>query len=386
MFHMLNEQQQQFRQEVRKFVAREVAPTVCEMDRTGSYPLELMRRCADLNLTGILFPESYGGLGLGLTEYALASEEISRATQTLAVTLYATTVTHLAVLLSGNDEQRQRYVARGVSGDSIAAFACTEPAGVFNFPAHTTVARRDGDHWRISGTKIFITNAQIADLYLVFCRVDNSPLPTIFIVDKNSPGLTFGKIDKKLGWNGSNTGTVILDDVRVPASNLFGEFHKGVESLQTVINIGSVVIGAMCVGAAAGVFAKTLDYVKQRNLLGRNVIDNQSVSEAIARMAMDIETSRALVYKTAAMIDASGRYPLPGTPEVFLTSACKVQPPEMASRVCDMAIQLHGGHGYTDEMDIHRYWRDTRVCQIGEGPTYLHLENMANALRQFDLI
>ena len=271
-------------------------------------------------------------------------------------------------------------------GKSIGAFACTEASGVFNFPAHITTARREGTDWVINGTKTFITNAKEADVYLVFCRVDGSPLPTIFIGEKGMPGLSFGTMEKKLGWHGSSTGTVILEEVRVPAGNLFGELHKGIEALHTVINIGSVVIGAMCVGAAAGAFNKTLEYVKQRNLLGRNVIDNQSVSETIARMAMDVETSRALVYKTAAIVDASGRYPLPGTPEVFLTSACKVQPPEMASRVCDLAIQLHGGHGYMDDMDVHRYWRDTRVCQIGEGPTYLHLENMSNALRNFNLI
>jgi alkylation response protein AidB-like acyl-CoA dehydrogenase len=261
----------------------------------------------------------------------------------------------------------------------------TEPCGTSNFPAHTATAVRDGNHWILNGTKVFTTNSQAADVYLFFCRVDGNPMPSCFIVEKGMPGLSFGKIEKKLGWHGSNTGTVHYDDVRVPAANLLGNLHEGLPAVGLAISESCVGIGAMCVGAAAGVFQKTLEYARDRNLLGRQMIDIQGVYESLARMAMDIETSRSLVYRAAGLID-SGQPPLLDTPSGFFASACKTQPPEMAAQVCDMAIQLHGGHGYMDDMGIHRYWRDVRACQIGEGPTYGHLERMIASVRKQNFI
>jgi alkylation response protein AidB-like acyl-CoA dehydrogenase len=345
-----------------------------------------MKRCAELNLTGILFPEKYGGLGLGLTEFCLALEEISRASQTMAITLDASvTLCFLPILTSGTEEQREKYIRRSISGELIGAISMTEPCGTSNFPAHTATAVRDGNHWILNGTKVFTTNSQAADVYLFFCRVDGNPMPSCFIVEKGMPGLSFGKIEKKLGWHGSNTGTVHYDDVRVPAANLLGNLHEGLPAVGLAISESCVGIGAMCVGAAAGVFQKTLEYARDRNLLGRQMIDIQGVYESLARMAMDIETSRSLVYRAAGLID-SGQPPLLDTPSGFFASACKTQPPEMAAQVCDMAIQLHGGHGYMDDMGIHRYWRDVRACQIGEGPTYGHLERMIASVRKQNFI
>lgn len=386
MLHVLTEEQELIRKMVREFVETEVAPCAREMDETDEYPYHLMKRCAELNFTGILIPEAYGGLGLGLSTFALVLEEISRASQTLAITLDANiTLCFLPILMAGTEEQRQKYIARAVKGEIIGAYAMSEPAGATNFPAHTATAVRDGDEWVLNGAKIFCTNSQAADVYIFFASVDGNPMPTCFLVDKGTPGFTFGKIEKKLGWHGSNTGAVICKDVRVPAGNLLGQVHQGLAAVIVPIFESCVGIGAMCVGSAAGVFKKTLEYAKNRNLLGQQMIDIQGVYEPLARMAMDLETSRALVYKTAAMIDA-GNLPIPGTPVNLLTSACKIEPPEMASRVCDMAIQLHGGHGYMDDMDIHRFWRDVRACQIGEGPTYSHLAYIANVIKSQDVI
>jgi len=386
MLHVLSEEQELMRKVVREFVENEVAPYARQMDENDEYPYHLMRRCAELNFTGIMIPEAYVGLGLGLSTFALVLEEISRSSQTLAIALDANiTLCFLPILMAGTEEQKQKYIPRAVKGEIIGAYAMSEPVGATNFPAHTATAVRDGDEWVLNGTKIFCTNSQAADLYIFFASVDGNPMPTCFLVEKGTPGFAFGKIEKKLGWHGSNTGTVICKDVRVPAKNQFGALHQGLAAVIIPIFESCVGIGAMCVGSAAGVFRKTLAYCKNRNLLGVNVIDRQSASDALARMAMDIETSRALVYKTAALIDA-GNVPIPGTPINLLTSACKIQPPEMAAQVCDMAIQLHGGHGYIDDMDIHRYWRDVRACQIGEGPTYSHLAYIADVIKAQDVI
>jgi alkylation response protein AidB-like acyl-CoA dehydrogenase len=386
MLHVLSEDQKVIRDSIREFVETEVRPHVPEMERTHEFPRHLMTRCAEIGLTGILFPEEYGGSDLGLTTFCLALEEIARATQTLAITLDANmTLCFLPILQAGTQAQKDRYLPRAVSGELIGAYAMSEPSGATNFAAHTATGVRDGDEWVLNATKIFCTNSQAADVYLVLVRVDDNPSPTCFIVDKGTPGLSFGEIEKKLGWHGSNTGTVILDDVRVPASSMLGVLHQGLAAALIPIFESCVGIGAMCVGAAEGAFTKTLEHVKTRNIGGVNLITYQSVSDQIARMGLDIETSRALVYKTAAMIDAGG-VPVPGSPLSILTSACKIQPPEMAARVCDAAIQLHGGYGYIDDMDVHRYWRDARACQIGEGPTSSHLAYIAAALTAQDVI
>ncbi len=386
MLHTLTQEQEMIRQTVRDFVTAEVLPNVQDMEERNEYPLALMKRCAELKLTGILFPEEYGGLGLGLTEFCLALEEISRVSQTMAITLDAsTTLCFLPILLSGTEAQKKRYLRRFVAGELIGAISGTEPCGSTNFPAFTATAVRDGDHWILNGTKIFTTNAQAADVYLFMCRVDKNPMPSCFLVEKGMPGLSFGKIEKKLGWHGSNTGTVHYDNVRVPAANRLGELHDGFTAVSTAIAESCVGIGAMCVGAAAGVFQKTLDYARDRNLLGRQMIDIQGVADSLARMAMDIETSRSLVYRTTSLID-SGQPPVPETAAWFFASACKTQPPEMAAQVCDMAIQLHGGHGYMDDSGIHRYWRDVRACQIGEMSTYLHLDRMLSSVRKHNFI
>lgn len=386
MLHVLTDDQKVIRESLREFVEEEVRPYVPIMESTHRFPRELLRRCADLGLTGILFPEEYGGSDLGLETFCLALEEISRATQTLAIVLDANlTLCFLPILHAGTEEQKAHYLPRAIGGELIGAYAMSEPTGATNFAAHSTTAERDGDEWVLSGTKIFCTNSQEADVYLVLARVDDNPSPTCFIVESENPGLSFGEIEKKLGWHGSNTGTVILQNARVPANRMLGELHQGLAATLVPIFESCVGIGAMCVGAAEGAFSKTLEHVKTRNIQGADLITYQSVSDQMARMAMDIETSRALVYKTASMIDA-GAVPVPGAPLTVLTSSCKVQPPEMAARVCDAAIQLHGGYGYIDDMDVHRYWRDVRACQIGEGPTSSHLAYIAAAITSQEVI
>lgn len=381
MLDMLTEEQTLIRESAREFVQREVAPVARKMDETDKYPFDLMKRCGELGYAGMVFPEVLGGSGLGLTEFCLVLEEISRASQTLAICLDASsTLCFLPILFAGTDEQRAKYIPRATAGEIIGAYAMSEVTGATNLPAHSTTAVRDGDEWVINGTKIFCTNSQAADVYIVFARVDGSPLPTTFIVEKGMPGVNFGNIERKMGWHGTYTGTINFDDARVPAANQLGPLHEGMNGVAIPIFESAVGIGAMCCGAAAGVLQKTIDYTKEREIMGTKLIDNQSVAFDLARAAMDIETSRALVYKTAAMIDA-GNLPIPGTPMNVMISACKIQPAEMAAKVCDLCIQLHGGHGYIDDMDIHRYLRDVRACQIGEGPTSTHLQYIADVIK-----
>ncbi|MGI6032411.1 MAG: acyl-CoA dehydrogenase family protein [Coriobacteriales bacterium] len=373
MLHVLTEDQKLIQSAAKEFVEKEVAPVAQKMDEDDEFPYELMKRCGELGFTGIVLPEEYGGSGLGLTEFALVLEEISRESQTLAICLDASsTLCFLPILMSGTEEQRKKYLPRAAKGEIIGAYSMTEPVGAGFFFAYSTKAVKQGNEWVLNGTKIFCTNSEAADVYIVYALVDDNPMPTAFLVDKDTPGVEFGNKEKKLGWHGSYTGTVNYVDVHLPAGAVLGELHGALQATIIPIFESCIGIGAMCCGAAAGVFEKTFDYVHNRDCPAGKIDSNQSVQQDLARAAMEIETSRALVYKTAGMVDA-GSIPIPNTPTALLASACKVIPPEMAERVTDLCIQLHGGHGYIDDMGIHRYWRDVRACQIGEGPTWQHL-------------
>ncbi|HYB90968.1 MAG TPA: acyl-CoA dehydrogenase family protein [Candidatus Binataceae bacterium] len=385
MFQTLTEEQKLVRKVAREFVDKEVAPRAKLIDQTGEFPYDLWKRCVELGYPSILISKQYGGLGLGLTEFCLVLEEISRQSQTLAIILDASvTLCYLNVQYGGTEKQKKKFLPMCIAG-KIGAVSATEPSGTWNYPAWKTKAVRDGDTLVINGVKLFCTNSQAADVYCLVCHVDSEPNPRMVIVEKGSPGFTFGKIEKKLGWNGSNTGTLYFDDARVPVENLLPGATETDPPGATMRGFfeSCVGIGAMCVGSAAGALKRAYEYTKQRNVLGQYLIEHQSVADAIARSAMEIELCRRLVYHTAALIDA-GQRPAPGAAINFLASACKIQVPEMASRVCDLAIQLHGGSGYMTDTDIHRFWRDVRACQIGEGPTSMHLAYMADSLKIHD--
>lgn len=381
MIQTLSEDLELLRASVREFVEAEVRPFVPTMEGSHTYPRELMRRCAELGLAGLLFDEEYGGSQQGLSAFCVALEEISRVTQTLAITLDANmTLCFLPIAQFGTDQQKAKYLPDAIAGKTIGAFAMSEPSGITNFGQHITKAVRDGDDWIIDGLKIFCTNGEAADVFLVFAMVDDAPTPTCFIVERSNPGFQLKSVERKLGWNGSGTGTIVLEQCRVGSDAILGELHQGLLGVLAPIAESCVGLGAMCVGAAAGVLSKTFTYTNDRVLNGVAVIDRQGAAEMIARSAMEVEIARSLVYRTADLIDTQGP-PMPGSPTSILTSSCKIYPPEMAARVADTCIQLHGGHGYMDDTDIHRYWRDVRACQIGEGPTYSHLERIVLALR-----
>jgi alkylation response protein AidB-like acyl-CoA dehydrogenase len=386
MLNQFTEEQRMLRESVRQFVDTEVRPFIPVMEEHHTFPRDLLARCGELGLTGLVFDEEYGGSAQGLTAFCIALEEISRATQTLAITLDADmTLCYLPIARYGTEEQKAAYLPAGIAGTAVGAYAMSEPVGATDFAQQTTVAVKNEDGWLINGQKIFCTNSEGADVLLVFARVDDNVSPTCFIVESTNPGFRFEGLERKLGWNGSGTGTVVFDNCWVPDSAVLGQVHAGMLAVIGPILESCVGIGAMCVGAAAGALAKTFEYVKSRFIRGKFLIQEQGVSDTIARMAMDIETSRSLVYRTAALVD-EGQAPFPGKPISVLASACKIQPPEMAAWVCDQAIQLHGGSGYINDVDIHRYWRDVRACQIGEGPTWGHLARITQALTAQDLI
>ncbi|NLE46269.1 MAG: hypothetical protein GX620_16235 [Chloroflexi bacterium] len=377
--HQYTQEQEILRESIVEFVRDEVLPAVPQMEEGNEFPLALMRRCGDLGLGGLLFPEQYGGTDMGLSTFVMALEELARGSQTLALTLDASlTLCFLPILHAGTEEQKAKYLPGAVTMESIGAMAVGEATGTMNFAAHSGTAVRDGDEWVINATKVMTTNSQAADVYLVFAHVDGNPAPTAFLVEKDNPGLSFGELERKLGWHGSNTGTTIYENCRVSDADRLGEIHGGFEAVLVPIFHSCVGIGAMCNGNAAAALDQALEYTKVRNIGGKNLIEYQTVAQDIARAAMEIEVSRALVEKTAKLIDEGG-VPLPGSALAVLTSACKVYPPELGSRVCDLAIQLHGGVGYLTN-DIHRRWRDNRACLIGEGPTALHMDWISAAV------
>ncbi|MDO4289631.1 MAG: acyl-CoA dehydrogenase family protein [Eggerthellaceae bacterium] len=380
MLHGLTEEQELIRNAAREFAENEIAPKVAWMEETNEFPVELMRRAGELGFTGIMFPEEYGGAGLGLTEFALVLEEVSRVSQTFAICLDASmTLCYLPILQYGTEEQKQKYLPRACAGEIVGAACAGEAVGnTGNCMNHITKAVKDGDEWVINGQKIFITNAPFTDTFVVYANANGASVPTLFIVDRDTPGLEIGNIEEKLGWHGSGTGTVNFTNVRIPADNLLGEIDAALDESISGVLESCIGIGAMCIGVASAVYSKTYEYVTTRETAGQKLIEHQAVAWDIARMAANIEQAVALVYQTTKFVDA-GNTPVPGTPAGFLASTVKVQLPKMAQDACDVAIQLHGGHGYMNDMDIHRYWRDVRACSIGEGPTSNHLDFIALA-------
>ncbi len=380
MLHVLTEDQELIRAAAREFAEQEVAPRVAEMEKSNDLPADLLHRCGELGFTGTMFPVEYGGSGLGLTEFAIILEEISRVSQTLAICLDASaTLCFLPMVQWGTEEQKQKYLPRACAGELIGAACACEPNGnTNNCMNHTTLAVEGENDWVINGQKIFITNSQRADVFVVYANANGAKTPTLFIVDRDTAGLSVDKPEEKLGWHGSGTGTVYFDDVHVGKDCLLGELHKGNDEVINGVLESCIGIGAMCIGSASAAFRRTYEHVSTREIAGSPLIARQAVAHDIAKMATDIETALALVYKAAAYVDA-GNAPLPGTPAGMLASTVKAVVPEMCQKVCNTAIQLHGGLGYTT--DIHRYWRDTRACAIGEGPTANHLDFVSLALQ-----
>jgi alkylation response protein AidB-like acyl-CoA dehydrogenase len=372
----LSEDERIFRDSVREFAGAQIRPLVREMDEQARMSPALVQQLFDLGVMGIEVPESYGGAGGRFFHSVLAVEELSRVDPSVGVLVdVQNTLVINALLRWGTDDVKKTFLPR-LAADTVGAYALSEAGSGSDAFGLTTRAVEDGDAFVLSGRKLWITNANEADIFIVFATVDPGAGYrgiTAFIVERGLNGFTVGKKEDKLGIRASSTCELLFDDCRVPRANLLGERGKGYKVAIETLNEGRIGIGAQMIGLARGALDATVAYVKERKQFGKAIAEFQSVQHQIARAAVDVEAATLTVYNAARLRDA-------GKP--FLTEAaiCKIFSSEVAERVASLAVNLFGGNGFVKEYPVEKYYRDAKIGQIYEGTSNLQLQTIAKQL------
>ncbi|RDI41995.1 acyl-CoA dehydrogenase [Falsibacillus pallidus] len=360
----LTEEHEMLRKMVRDFALNEVAPTAAERDEEERFDREIFDKMAELGLTGIPWPEEYGGIGFDYLAYCIAVEELSRVCASTGVTLSAhTSLAGWPIYKFGSEEQKQKYLRPMAQGEKIGAYGLTEPGSGSDAGGMRTTAREDGGDYILNGSKIFITNGGIADIYVVFALTDPTQKQrgtTAFIIEKDFPGFSVGKKEKKLGIRSSPTTEIIFEDCRVPKENILGEVGEGFKIAMMTLDGGRNGIAAQAVGIAQGALDASVNYAKERQQFGKPIAANQGISFKLADMATGIEASRLLTYQ-AAWLESEG---LPYGKESAMS---KLMAGDTAMKVTTEAVQIFGGYGYTKDYPVERYMRDAKITQIYEG-------------------
>jgi alkylation response protein AidB-like acyl-CoA dehydrogenase len=359
------EEQEMFRRTVADFVDREVVPVAQELDEREEFPWDLFRRVAELGWLGVRYPEEYGGAGADNITFNLMIEELARGSMSLAATvamqgLMGTDFVHRF----GTEDQKQRLLVPALRGEKIGTIAMTEPGAGSDLGAIRTTAVRDGDGYVLNGTKMWITSATVADFFTVAAKTDPEAGfkgVDLFLVEKGTPGLSVGRKIKKLGTRGSETSEVILEDVWVPAENLFGgQEGRGVTLLRGILDEIRVMTGALSLGLARAALDAAIQYAQEREAFGRPIIKFQAIQHKLAEMATRLEAARTLVYRAAWLIDQ-------GTPDTKISAMAKLFASEMANYVADETTRIFGAYGFAMEYDAQRYFRDARFLLYGGG-------------------
>ncbi|OIK12543.1 acyl-CoA dehydrogenase [Bacillus sp. MUM 13] len=360
----LTEEHEMIRKMVRDFARNEVAPTAAERDEEERFDREIFDKMAELGLTGIPWPEEYGGIGSDFLAYCIAVEELSRVCASTGVTLSAhTSLAGWPIFKFGSEEQKQKYLRPMAQGEKIGAYGLTEPGSGSDAGGMRTTARLDGDHYILNGSKIFITNGGIADTYVVFALTDPESKQkgtSAFIVEKDFAGFSVGKKEKKLGIRSSPTTEIIFEDCRVPKENLLGKEGEGFKIAMMTLDGGRNGIAAQAVGIAQGALDAAIDYAKEREQFGKPIAAQQGIGFKLAEMATSVEASRLLTYQ-AAWLESEG---LPYGKESAMS---KLFAGDAAMKVTTEAVQVFGGYGYTKDYPVERYMRDAKITQIYEG-------------------
>lgn len=360
----LTEEQKMIRDMVREFALNEVEPIAAEIDENERFPEETVKKMAELNLMGIPWEEKYGGAGCDNLCYAIAVEEISRVCGSTGITLAAhISLGSFPIYAFGTEEQKKKYLVPLAKGEHIGAFGLTEANAGSDAKGTQTKAVLKGDKYILNGSKIFITNGGVAETLVVTAVTDKSQGVhgiSSFIIEKDFPGFSIGKKEEKLGLRGSDTVELVFEDCEVPKENLLGKEGEGFKQFMKTLDGGRVSIGAMALGIAQGALDKSIPYAKERTQFGKPIAKFQAIQWMIADMATEIEAARHLVYNAARLEDA-------GRPFAKESAMCKLFASEAAMRATKDAIQIHGGYGYTKDYPVERYYRDAKLCEIGEG-------------------
>ena len=349
---------------VRDFAKNEVQPLAREMDATGKFPLDLVRQMGDLGLMGIPISEKYGGAGMDTVAYALAVMELAKVDASLAITMSAhTSLGTVPIVLTGTEEQKQKWVPLLASGKILGAFGLTEPGAGSDAGSTRTTAVKDGDRYVVNGGKIFITNAGEAGVLSFTAQVIEEGIKKgigAFTIPTDMPGLKIGPKEKKMGWRASDTRQLYFENMKVPAESMLGNPEEGFKTFLKTLIGGRISVGALAVGTAEGAYEKALKYSTERKAFGREIYKFQSIGFKLADMATHIEAAKLLVFHAAWMKDQ-------GKDVIKEAAMAKLFASEVAMDVTIEAIQIHGGYGYVAEYDVERFFRDAKVLEIGEG-------------------
>jgi len=360
----LTEDQEQLRKEIRDFASREIAPNVSRWDEASEFPADVVKQLGQMGLLGVIFPVEYGGAGLGYVDYVLAIEELSAVDGSVGIIVAAhNSLCTNHIFLAGNEEQRKKYVPRLASGDWLGAWGLTEPGSGSDAGAARTTAVRKGDRWVLNGNKTFITNGHYADVAVVIAVTDREQGTrglSAFVVEKGTPGFRPGKKENKLGLRASDTSELIFEDCEIPEENLLGKLGEGFVDSMRVLDGGRISIAALSLGIARGALDASVKYVKERRQFGKAIAEFQGIQWKLADMATELDAARLLTQRAAVLKDAGQRV----TRE---SSMAKLYASEVAVRICDEAVQLHGGYGFIKDYPAEKFYRDVKLCTIGEG-------------------
>jgi len=358
------EEQQQLRRSVREFAEREILPNVMKWDEAGEFPLATIRELGKLGLMGVVFPNDLGGAGMGYVEYVTAIEELSRVDGSVGIIVAAhTSLCANHIFLAGNEEQKRKYLPRLASGEFIGAWGLTEPGSGSDAGSARMSAVRNKHGWVLNGTKTFCTNGHYADVLVVIAVTDRAAHThglSAFIVEKATKGFRPGKKENKLGLRASDTAELIFEDCLIPTENLVGAEGNGFIDAMRVLDGGRISIAALSLGMAQGAYEAALNYSKQRKQFGRAISDFQAIQWKLADMATEIDAARLLTMRAASMKDA-------GLKSTLESSMAKLYASEVAVKCANEGVQIHGGYGFIKDYPAEKFYRDVKLCTIGEG-------------------
>jgi alkylation response protein AidB-like acyl-CoA dehydrogenase len=370
-------EQEQLRKTIRQFAEAEIKPHVLAWDEEQHFPVEVFHKLGELGVLGAVFPEGLGGAGYSYVDYSIIIEELARVDPSMGLSVAA----HISlctnhIFMAGNRSQRERYIPKLASGEWIGCWSLTEPESGSDAGGTRSVAVRVGDYWVLNGLKTFTTNAHVADVCVAMAVTDRSASShgiSAFILEKDTPGFRFGKKENKLGMRGSPTGEVIFTNCRIPATQLLGAAGEGFVDALRLLDGGRVSIAALGVGIAQGAYEAALSYSMQRKQFGRFISEFQAIQHKLADMATEIEAARLLTLRAAWLKDN-------GASVNKESSMAKLYSSEVAVRVANEAVQIHGGYGFIKDYPVEKFYRDSKLCTIGEGTSEIQRMVIARQL------
>jgi len=360
----LNEEQLHLKKSVREFATREIAPNVMKWDEASEFPLATIKELGKLGLMGTIFPPEYGGAGMGYVEYVTAIEELSRVDGSIGIIVAAhTSLCTNHIFLAGNEAQKKKYVSKLATAEFIGAWGLTEPSSGSDAGSARMTASKTKGGWLLNGTKTFITNGHYADVAVVLAITDRTAHThglSAFIVEKETKGFRAGKKENKLGLRASDTSELVFEDCFVPSENLLGGEGNGFIDAMRVLDGGRISIAALGLGMAVGAYEAALNYSKERHQFGKPISEFQAIQWKLADMATEIEAARLLTFRAASMKDA-------GMKTTLESSMAKLYTSEVAVRCANEGVQIHGGYGFIKDYPAEKFYRDVKLCTIGEG-------------------